>query len=120
MALKHSNPALSAGERGGKITWLEAPEGLVAFSREVPGNKVIVLANFGVPQKAEAPEVQAEANDNRPQGDVVAEPFKNLEAAPVTQTLKLDGEYTNAFDGTVLSGETSVTLAPGEFLVLTK
>ena len=118
--LKHNNPALQAGERGGEILWWEAPEGIVAFSREVKGNKVIVIANFGVAQPQEAPEVKADANDNRPQGDVVAEPFKNLEAAPVTQTLKLDGEYKNAFTGEVMSGEVEVTLAPGEYLVLTK
>ncbi len=118
--LKHNNPALKAGERGGDIVWLEAPEGVVAFSREVKGNKVIVLANFGVPVPAEAPEVKADANDNRPQGDVVAEPFKNLEGEPATQVLKLDGEYTNVFTGEKVSGEYTATIAPGEYLVLTK
>ena len=118
--LKHNNPALKAGERGGDIVWLEAPEGVVAFSREVKGNKVIVLASFGVPVPAEAPEVKADANDNRPQGDVVAEPFKNLEGEPATQVLKLDGEYTNVFTGEKVSGEYTATIAPGEYLVLTK
>ena len=118
--LKHNNPALKAGERGGDIVWLDAPEGVVAFSREVKGNKVIVLANFGVPVPAEAPEVKADANDNRPQGDVVAEPFKNLEGEPATQVLKLDGEYTNVFTGEKVSGEYTATIAPGEYLVLTK
>ena len=118
--LKQQNPALAAGERGGDILWWEAPDGLVAFSREVEGNKVIVLANFGVAQPQEAPEVKADANDNRPQGDVVARPFLNLESAPVTQTLKLDGEYKNVFEDTLLSGETSITLAPGQFMVLVK
>ena len=118
--LKHNNPALKAGERGGDIVWLDAPEGVVAFSREVKGNKVIVLANFGVPVPAEAPEVKADANDNRPQGDVVAEPFKNLEGEPATQVLKLDGEYTNVFTGEKVSGEYTAIIAPGEYLVLTK
>ena len=118
--LKHNNPALKAGERGGDIVWLEAPEGVVAFSREVKGNKVIVLANFGVPVPAEAPEVKADANDNRPQGDVVAEPFKNLEGEPASVALKLDGEYTNVFTGEKVSGEYTATIAPGEYLVLTK
>ena len=118
--LKHNNPALKAGERGGDIVWLDAPEGVVAFSREVKGNKVIVLASFGVPVPAEAPEVKADANDNRPQGDVVAEPFKNLEGEPATQVLKLDGEYTNVFTGEKVSGEYTATIAPGEYLVLTK
>ena len=118
--LKHNNPALKAGERGGDIVWLDAPEGVVAFSREVKGNKVIVLASFGVPVPAEAPEVKADANDNRPQGDVVAKPFKNLEGEPATQVLKLDGEYTNVFTGEKVSGEYTATIAPGEYLVLTK
>ena len=124
--LKHNNPALAAGERGGDIVWWEVPEdwqnasGLVAFHREVKGNKVIVLANFGVPEEKEPVAQVADANDNRPQGDVVAEPFKNLEAEPVSQLLKLDGEYTNAFDGSVMSGDVNITLAPGEFLVLTR
>ena len=45
--LKHNNPALAAGEKGGDIVWWDVPEGIVAFSREVKGNKVIVIANFG-------------------------------------------------------------------------
>ena len=118
--LKHNNPALKAGERGGDIVWLDAPEGVVAFSREVKGNKVIVLASFGVPVPAEAPEVKADANDNRPQGDVVAEPFKNLEGEPASVALKLDGEYTNVFTGEKVSGEYTATIAPGDFIVLTK
>ena len=118
--LKHNNPALKAGERGGDIVWLDAPEGVVAFSREVKGNKVIVLASFGVPVPAEAPEVKADANDNRPQGDVVAEPFKNLEGEPYTPVVKLDGEYTNVFTGEKVSGEYTATIAPGDFIVLTK
>ena len=45
-ALRHANPALAAGERGGALTWLETPDRVVAFSREVEGNKVIVIASF--------------------------------------------------------------------------
>jgi glycosidase len=118
--LKHNNPALAAGERGGKIVWWEAPEGWVAFHRDCKDNRVIVIANFGVPVEQEAAEVQAEANDNRPQGDAVAQPFKNLEAAPVTMTLNLKEEYKNAFTGEVVKCPVDITLAPGEFLVLTK
>ncbi len=118
--LKHNNPALAAGEKGGDMLWWEAAEGIVAFSREVPGNKVIVIANFGIPQKAEAPAEKAEANDNRPQGEVTAEPFKNLEAEPAPFTVKLDGEYKDAFTGEVHSGDYSFVLAPGEYIVLTK
>ena len=126
-SLKHNNPALDAGERGGDIVWWEIPEGcenasgLVAFHREVKGNKVIVLANFGVAQPQEAPEAKAEANDNRPQGEAAARPFENLKAGPVSHlTVKLDGEYTDVFKGTRMSGDLDVTLAPGEYLVLTR
>ena len=118
--LKHQNPALAAGERGGEIVWWDAPEGWVAFHREVKDNMVIVMANFGVPQAQEAVEAQAEANDNRPQGDVVAQPFQNLEAAPVMQTLNLLGEYKNVFTGELIQCPYDITLAPGEFMVLTK
>ena len=118
--LKHNNPALAAGERGGEITWWEAPEGWVAFHRELKGNRVIVIANFGVPVPAEAPEAVGEANDNRPAGEIVAEPFKNLEAEPVTMTLNLKEEYKNAFTGEVVKCPVDITLAPGEYLVLTK
>ena len=44
--LKHSHPALDAGERGGAYAEIEAPEGVMAFSREKDGDKVIVVANF--------------------------------------------------------------------------
>ena len=47
VVLKHSNPALAAGERGGKFRRIDAPEGVVAFSRTVKGNEVITLVNFG-------------------------------------------------------------------------
>ncbi len=118
--LKHNNPALAAGEKGGEIVWWEAPEGWVAFHREVKGNMVIVLANFGVPVKQEAAEEKADANDNRPQGDKVAVPFLNLQSAPVTMTLNLKGEYKDVFKGTVVTPPTEITLAPGEFMVLTR
>ena len=118
--LKHNNPALAAGEKGGEIVWWDAPEGWVAFHREVKGNMVIVIANFGIPVPAEAPAEEAQGNDNRPQGDKVAQPFKNLEAAPVTMTLNLKEEYKNAFTGEVVKCPVDITLAPGDFIVLTK
>ena len=46
VSLKHGNPALAAGEKGGKIVYLDAPEGVLAFSRAVKGNKVSVWANL--------------------------------------------------------------------------
>ena len=120
--MKHENPALAAGEKGGPIVWWEAPDGLVAFHREVEGNKVIVLAYFGTAQPQEAAEVQeADANDNRPQGEKVAEPFKNLTADPVSMTIMLDGDYTEALSGHKYEkGEGTILLWPGDFLVLTK
>ena len=117
--LKHNNPALAAGERGGDIVWWEAPEGWVAFHREVAGNMVIVIANFGIPVTQEAVSA-AEGNDNRPSGDVVAEPFKNLEAAPVTMTFNVPGKFKDVFKGATVESPFDITLAPGEFIVLTK
>ena len=35
-------------------------------------------------------------------------------------TLNLKGEYKDVFNGTVISSPTDITLAPGEFIVLTK
>jgi len=47
IALKHANPALAAGEKGGKLEYIEdVPEGVFAFSRAVKGNKVSVWANL--------------------------------------------------------------------------
>ena len=47
VALRHDNPALAPGAKGGPVVWWDAPEDMVAFHREVKGNRVIVLANFG-------------------------------------------------------------------------
>ena len=118
--LKHNNPALAAGERGGNIVWWDAPEWIVAFHREVKGNKVIVLANFGIPA-GEAEVETADGNSNRPDGAKAAEPFLNLKnGEPYSPTIKLDGEYTDVFSGATMSGENTITIAPGEFLVLTR
>ena len=124
--LKHGNPALAAGEKGGDIVWWELPEGLdglVAFHREVKGNKVIVLANFGVAPAEEEPAVEEvkEATDNRPAAETGGTPFRNLEAAPVTVTVNMDGKYTEIFTGeTYTKGKHDFVLAPGEYIVLTK
>ena len=125
--LKHNNPALAAGEKGGDIVWWEIPEGLdgiVAFHREVKGNKVIVLANFGVApadEPAEAETQQAAATDNRPAAETGGTPFKNLEAAPVKLPVNLDGKYTEVFTGkTYRKGMNDFVLAPGEYVVLTR
>ena len=119
--LKHQNPALAAGERGGELSWIDAPEGVVAFKRELGGHSVIVLANFGIPVKQEAADIKADANDNRPQGDKVAVPFLNLEAPAVKVPLTLDGHYRNAFcDEIYTKGELDIPLAPGAYVVLTR
>ena len=45
--LKHANPALAAGERGGKVKWIETGDpDVLAFSRRVRGNNVTVYANL--------------------------------------------------------------------------
>ncbi len=121
--IKHNNHALDAGERGGLIQYIDAPEGVIAYSRAIKGNKVIVAANFGVaPEEEESvEEVAVQANDNRPQGTTGGTPFLNLEAAPETFEIALDGAYTNAFTGeAVPAGNFTLTLAPGEYIVLTK
>jgi glycosidase len=124
--LKHNNPALAAGEKGGPIVWWELPEGLdglVAFHRQVKKNKVIVLANFGVAPTEEKPAVEEvkEATDNRPAAETGGTPFRNLEAAPVTVTVNMDGNYTEIFTGeTYKKGKHDFVLAPGEYIVLTK
>jgi Glycosidases len=127
--LKHNNPALAAGEKGGDIVWWELPEGLdgiVAFHREVKGNKVIVLANFGVAppvisSEAEGEVEKSEPTDNRPAAETGGTPFKNLEAAPVKLPVNLDGTYQEVFSGkTYQKGMNDFTLAPGGYVVLTK
>ena len=127
--LKHGNPALAAGEKGGDIVWWELPEGMdgvVAFHREVKKNKVIVFANFGVapavvPTEAESTEEKVEATDNRPAGETGGTPFQNLKSDPVTLHANLDGKYTEVFTGkTYKKGMNDFTLAPGEYVVLTK
>jgi glycosidase len=46
-SLRHNNAALAAGERGGKIEYIDnVPEGVFAFRRAVEGNEVTVYANL--------------------------------------------------------------------------
>jgi len=121
--LKHENPALAAGEKGGPISYIDGmPEGVIAFSREAGGNKVIVVANFGVPVQAGAAASEAKAGaDNRPSGDKVEEPFLNLKSEPVTVSLDLDGKYKEFMSPlTPGPGAYEAVLAPGEYIVLTK
>ena len=120
VAMKHNLHVLDAGEKGGPIEWIDAPEGVVAFSREGSGNKVVVVANFGIPVE-DMPEVEeGVANDNRPAAAKVKKPFANLDAAPVDVTLDLDGTYRDVLDGSFYKGKVTVPLAPGEYLLLAK
>lgn len=126
--LKHDNPALAAGEKGGPIEYIDAPDGVIAFSRKGKGNTVVVAANFGVaPAVDEAPVIPSEAEgeskesvDNRPAGETGGTPFLNLKAAPVEVSIPLKGTFTNWFTGEKVSKNFTATLAPGEYVVLTK
>ena len=125
IALKHENPALAAGERGGAIEYFEAPDGVLAFRRAVPGNSVVVLANFGIapasPDAGKAPEAINPVAASAAAGEaVVPILFPNLKGPASTVTLPLKGRYTDWFTGEKHSGTTSLTLAPGEFIVLTQ
>ncbi len=131
IALKHNNPALAAGERGGKIVWWEVPgeaPGVVAFHRELGDNMVVVIANFGSAPACEescdgcesAPADVADTGDNRPAGEVAAQPFKNLEAEPVRFTFNLNGVFTDAFTGESFEGPKDLVLAPGDYVVFVK
>ncbi len=53
VAMRHANPALAAGGKGGAIELIDGmPEGVFAFSRAVEGNKVTVCANLSVAEVA--------------------------------------------------------------------
>ena len=128
--LKHGNPALAAGEKGGPIEYIDAPDGVIAFRRQVKGNTVVVAANFGVTpdfstslemtEEGEEKE-SVEATDNRPAGETGGTPFLNLEADPVTVTVNMDGTYTEIFTGeTFKKGTHDFVLKPGDYLVFTK
>ena len=87
--LKHQNPALAAGERGGALEWIKgAPAGIVAYKRSIKRNSVVVYANFGTT-------------------DVTAH-IKDLRKA-----------FVNFFTGEPVRAGTSFTLKRGEFVVLT-
>jgi len=89
-ALKHDNPVLDAGERGGEIVWWETENpNLVAFHRVKGRNKIIVIASFDMSD------------------------YPNL-------TVKLDGKYKDIFNDTTVSGDQTLTLKPGDYYVFTK
>ena len=124
--LKHGNPALAAGEKGGPIEYIDAPDGIIAFSRAVKGNKVVVAANFGVApavisSEAEGEVEKSEATDNRPAAETGGTPFLNLKGEPKPVTFDLDGDYTEVFTGQKYGkGKQEFLLWPGDYVVLTK
>ena len=64
--LKHSNPALAAGERGGKVKWIETGDpDVLAFSRKVRGNTVTVYANL---QAEPSKTIKALRSEDNPDG----------------------------------------------------
>lgn len=51
-ALRHNNPALWAGEKGGEAVYVAGvPEEVLAFTREVEGNKVLALFNLSTEEQ---------------------------------------------------------------------
>ena len=78
--LKHY-PVLAAGERGGELTWWEAPETVVAFAREVKDNQVIVIANFGKEAYEPVFNIPGTSYTNHFTGDIVEGPTQ-LSIAP--------------------------------------
>ena len=124
--LKHGNPALAAGEKGGPIEYIDAPDGIIAFSRAVKGNKVVVAANFGVApavisSEAEGEVEKSESTDNRPAAETGGTPFLNLKGEPKPVTFDLDGDYTEVFTGQKYGkGKQEFLLWPGDYVVLTK
>ena len=116
--VKHRCRALDAGEKGGPIEYLDAPDGVIAFKREVKGSRIIVVANFGTAPEVEAVSGASLSDGNRPAGEVVKEPFLNLKAEPVEVTLPLDGTWREQFTGAFYKGKVTLPLAPGEYLVL--
>lgn len=92
-ALRHNNPALAAGERGGELVYMTgAVDNVLAFTREVEGNKVFCLFNL------------------------------SSEPAPIIPTVAVGGDYTDAMSAAVLTvtpGE-EFTLAPWEYRILIK
>ena len=121
---KHENPALRAGEQGGPISYIDAPDGVFAFSREVEGNKVIVVANFGVapalPAVPETGKKVAEATDNRPAAEQGGISFLNMSAPPVEVNIPLDGEYVDGITGKTYSESLVRTMVPGSFVILSR
>ena len=77
-ALRHNNPALWAGEKGGELHYVTGvTEEVLAFTREVEGNKVLALFNFSAEeQPVNLPtELQGDYVDMWGEEHTIAEPF---------------------------------------------
>ena len=46
--------------------------------------------------------------------------FRNLDSPAAAVTLPLKGRYTDWFTGETHRGKTTITIAPGDYIVLTK
>jgi glycosidase len=49
IAIRHANPALAAGSKGGKFEVVSADNGVLVFTRTLPENKVIVKVELKAP-----------------------------------------------------------------------
>ena len=93
--LKHNHPALDAGERGGKIEYLDpqefdipAPESVLAFTRSAGKDKVYVIVNLS--------------------GEEASVP------------VELGEEYHDIFTGTPVVGSNYLPIGPWGYMVLAK
>lgn len=101
ISLKHNNPALLSGEKGGKMTYIPitgVSDDILAFSRKVKGNEVIVVANV-------SPKIVSFVLPLKHRYSVA---FRNGEG------------YGEEKSNDKYKGDVSVTLQPWGWLVLTK
>ena len=49
IAIRHANPALAAGSKGGKFEVVSAENGVLVFTRTLPENKVTVKVELKAP-----------------------------------------------------------------------
>lgn len=92
-ALRHHNPALAVGERGGELIYMTGVvTDVLAFTREVEGNKVFCLFNL-----SDAP-------------------------SQVIYTVAAGGDWTDALtaDRVTIAPGSETTLAPWEYRIYTK
>ena len=92
-ALRHTTPALWAGEKGGDVVYMTGVvEEVLAFTREVEGSKAVCLFNL-------SPEPQS-----------------------VIPTVEAAGEYTSAMTGEKMTLEAGkeMQLEPWDYVILTK